>query len=111
MYIVSNAERRVGITCLGCGLLCDDVTVAVRGNGVADLLPACSLGSAWLGSGVVPDRIRAGGKDVTFEAAIAAATSMLAGSRGRVLVCLGPGLTIEALKPAVSIADRLHAAD
>ena len=55
------------------------------------------------------DRIRAAGKDVTFEAAIAAATSLLAGSRGRVLVYLGPGLTIESLKPAVAIADRLQA--
>lgn len=107
---MSDTARRVGITCLGCGLLCDDVTVAVRGNGVADLLPACALGSAWLGSGLAADRIRAAGKDVSFEAAIAAATSLLAGSRGRVLVYLGPGLTIEALKPAVAIADRLHGA-
>jgi formylmethanofuran dehydrogenase subunit B len=106
---VSDAARRVGITCLGCGLLCDDVTVAVRGNIVGEFLPACALGSAWLGSGAVADRIRAAGKDVTFEAAIAAATSLLAGSRGRVLVYLGPGLTIEALKPAVEIADRLKA--
>lgn len=106
---MTDTTRRVGITCLGCGLLCDDVTVAVRGTGVADFLPACPLGSAWMGSGSVPDRIRAAGKDVTFEAAIVAATSLLAGSRGRVLVYLGPGLTIEALKPAVAIADRLHA--
>ena len=106
---MTDTARRVGITCLGCGLLCDDVTVAVRGNGVADFLPACALGSAWLGSGIGADRIRAAGKDVTFEAAIVAATSLLAGSRGRVLVYLGPGLTIESLRPAVAIADRLHA--
>ena len=102
-------QRRVGITCLGCGLLCDDVTVAVSGGGVSALSPPCALGSAWLGSGAVTDRIRHAGNDVTFEAAIAAATSLLIDSRGRLLVFLGPGLTIEALKPAVAIADRLQA--
>ncbi len=102
-------SRRVGMTCLGCGLLCDDVTVEVSGSGVSGLLPACVLGSDWLGSGAVPGHIRSAGKDVTFEAAIAAATSLLTSSRGRVLVFLGPGLTIEALKPAVAIADRLQA--
>lgn len=102
--------RRVGITCLGCGLVCDDVTVAVSGGSVGDLSPACALGSAWLGSGAVPDRIRSSGSDAAFEAAVATATTLLSDSRGRVLVYLGPGLTIEALKPAVAIADRLKAA-
>jgi len=102
--------RRVGMTCLGCGLLCDDVTVEVSGRGVSGMSPPCALGSDWLGSGAVPDHIRSAGKDVTFEAAIAAATSLLANSRERVLVFLGPGLTIEALRPAVAIADRLQAA-
>lgn len=106
---MTTAERRVGMTCLGCGLLCDDVTVAVSPRGLADLAPACALGSAWLGSGAVPDHIRSAGKDVSFEAAIQAATTLLAAARGRVLVYLGPGLTIEALKPAVAIADRLRA--
>lgn len=106
---MSNATRRVGITCLGCGLLCDDVTVAVSGGHVAGLAPACDLGTSWLGTGAVPDRIQAGQREVTFESAVATATSLLAGARGRVLVYLGPGLTIEALKPAVAIADRLHA--
>jgi formylmethanofuran dehydrogenase subunit B len=106
---MTGAERRVGITCLGCGLLCDDVTVAVSPRGLSDLAPACALGSAWLGSGAVPGHIRSAGKDVSFEAAIQAATALLAGARGRVLVYLGPGLTIEALKPAVAMADRLRA--
>lgn len=101
---------RHGFTCLGCGLLCDDVSVTVSGGVVSGFSPACPLGSAWAGSGALPDRIQAAGKDVTFDAAIAAATSLLAGARGRVLVYLGPGLTIEALKPVVSIADRLKAA-
>jgi formylmethanofuran dehydrogenase subunit B len=104
-----TGQRRVGITCLGCGLLCDDVTVAVTDGSVGGMLPPCPLGSTWLGSGAVPDRIRASGKDTTFESAISAAASLLAGARGRLLVYLGPGLTIEALKPAVAIADRLQA--
>ena len=82
-------QRRVGITCLGCGLLCDDVTVAVSGGGVSAMSPPCARGSAWLGSGAVTDRIRHAGNDVTFEAAITAATSLLTGSRGRLLVFLG----------------------
>ncbi len=106
---MSGTERRVGITCLGCGLLCDDVTVAVTDRGVSGLAPACAVGSAWLGSGAVPDQIRCGSSSASFEAAIAAATDLLVRSRGRVLVYLGPALTIEALRPAVAIADRLHA--
>ncbi len=106
---MSDAARRVGITCLGCGLLCDDVSVAVANGRLTSLSPACALGTSWLGTGAVPDRIQSGQRDVTFESAIASAASLLAGARGRVLVYLGPGLTIEALKPAVAIADRLHA--
>jgi formylmethanofuran dehydrogenase subunit B len=106
---MTDAERRVGMTCLGCGLLCDDVTVAVSAGGLSGMAPACALGRAWLGSGVVPGHIRTAGEEVSFEAAILAATTLLAGARGRVLVYLGPGLTIEALKPAVALADRLRA--
>jgi formylmethanofuran dehydrogenase subunit B len=106
---MTDTERRVGMTCLGCGLLCDDVTVAVSAGGLSGMAPACALGSAWLGSGVVPGHIRTAGEEVSFEAAILAATTLLAGARGRVLVYLGPGLTIEALKPAVALADRLRA--
>lgn len=105
-----SEPRRVGITCLGCGLLCDDATVVVSSGSIGGMSPACALGSAWLGSGAVPGYIRSSGKDATFESVIAAATSLLTGARGRVLVYLGPGLTIEALKPAVAIADRLQAA-
>ena len=106
---MSDTTRRVGITCLGCGLLCDDVSVAVSNGRLTSLSPGCALGTSWLGTGAVPDRIQSLQRDVTFETAIASATSLLAGARGRVLVYLGPGLTIEALKPAVAIADRLHA--
>ena len=106
---MSDAARRVGITCLGCGLLCDDVSVAVANGRLSSLSPACALGTSWLGAGTVHDRIQSGQRDVTFESAIASAATLLAGARGRALVYLGPGLTIEALKPAVAIADRLHA--
>jgi formylmethanofuran dehydrogenase subunit B len=106
---MSDAARRVGITCLGCGLLCDDVSVAVANGRLSSLSPACALGTSWLGAGAVHDRIQSGQRDATFEFAIATAASLLAGARGRALVYLGPGLTIEALKPALAMADRLHA--
>lgn len=106
---MTGVPRTVGITCMGCGLLCDDVTVSVTGNGVSNFLPPCTLGAAWLGSGAVPGRIQAGQRDATFEAAIAAAARVAVDARGRVLVYLAPGLTIEALKPAVSVADRIRA--
>ena len=106
---MSESARNVSITCLGCGLLCDDVTVAVSNGRVSGLAPPCPLGTAWLGSGAVPDRIQTGKRDVTFESAITTATSLVVGARGHVLLYLGPGLTIEALKPAVAIADQLQA--
>lgn len=106
---MTGASRTVGLTCMGCGLLCDDVTVAVTGSAVSNFLPPCPLGVAWLGSGAVPGRIQAGQRDATFEAAIAEAARLAIDARGRVLVYLAPGLTVEALKPAVSIADRIRA--
>lgn len=101
--------QRVGITCLGCGLLCDDVTVAVANGRASEMSPACALGTAWLASGLVPDHIRSDQGDIALDAAINDAATLLAGARGRLLVYLGPGLTIEALKPAVAIADGLRA--
>jgi formylmethanofuran dehydrogenase subunit B len=106
---MSEQARTVGITCLGCGLLCDDVTVTVAGDRASSLAPACHLGTAWLGTGNVPNHIRSGQRDVTFASAIADAAAIAVGARGRLLVYLAPGLTVEALKPAVAIADRLQA--
>ncbi len=100
---------RTGITCLGCGLLCDDVTVSVANGRASDMAPTCPLGAAWLEAGVVPNCIRSGRDDIALDAAIDAAATLLAGARGRLLVYLGPGLTVEALKPAVAIADGLQA--
>lgn len=106
---MSEQGRTVGITCLGCGLLCDDVTVRVTSGRASGLAPACYLGTTWLGTGVVPDHIRSGERDVPFESAIAEAATLAVGARGRLLVYLAPGLVIEALRPAVAIADRLQA--
>src|SRR5207247_5652488 len=41
-------------TCLGCGCTCDDITVVVRKDHIAEARNACALGAAWFGDGGLP---------------------------------------------------------
>ena len=103
------AERVVGpAVCLGCGCACDDIDVVVRGDRIVEARRACPLGAAWFGDGRVPARALAGGREVTVDAALDAAATMLIAAR-RPLVYLAPDLSCEAQRAAVAVADVLHA--
>lgn len=99
-----------GVTCLGCGLLCDDVTVTVTDGRIDGIAPECARARTWFGDGRVPGAIRVAGADATFDAALAAAAARLDAARGRVVVALGPGLSIAAIRAGIALADRLRAA-
>lgn len=71
--------------------------------------PACALASAFFGDGSAPAEVRVAGQAATVDAAIAAGAALLAGAAGRVLVVVAPGLTLEAQRHAIALADHLCA--
>jgi formylmethanofuran dehydrogenase subunit B len=106
---MSDSTRVEHVTCLGCGCGCDDLTVTVRDGRIVDAVPACPLGRAWLGDGAVPSQIQLQGQPASLTDALREAATLLMGARRRCLVHLGPGLTSEAQRSALEIADLVHA--
>ena len=96
------------VTCLGCGCTCDDIEVVVASDRIVDARNACQLGRRWFGDGHVPAAIRVDGADVDLEQAVGLAATTLCGA-ARPLVYLAPGLSCEAQREAVGIADLLRA--
>jgi formylmethanofuran dehydrogenase subunit B len=99
------------ITCAGCGLLCDDVTVECSGQDVR-LQPPCRLGAEWF---AVRARAPAsapaatiGGEPADVEAALSRAAELLRAAR-RPLLRGFDGATVEDARAAVAVADRLGA--
>lgn len=95
-------------TCLGCGCACDDIAVVVDDGRIVEARNTCPLGAAWFGDGRVPLHSRVDGGDVPVEDALAAAVRALRES-SRPLVYLAPGVSCEAQREAVAIADLLRA--
>ncbi len=96
-------------TCLGCGCTCDDITVVVKQDHIAEARNACALGAAWFGDGSVPAEIRVNGSAASLEQALTEAARILNGAR-HALVYLAGDISSETQREAVAIADRLHAA-
>jgi formylmethanofuran dehydrogenase subunit B len=105
-----SADRRIEhVTCLGCGCGCDDLTVAVSNDRITEVTPACPLGRAWFGDGQVPDLVISDGQPLALDLTIERLAKALVEARGRCLVYLGPDLTSQAQRAALSIADLLKA--
>lgn len=106
---MSAAARTVAaVTCLGCGCACDDIEIVVLDDRIAEARRACTLGARWFGDGVVPRRVRVGGRDASVADAIDAAARLLGGA-ARPLVYLAPDIPCEAQREAIALADALHA--
>ena len=105
---MSGAHQVEHVTCLGCGCGCDDMTVTVREGRIVEAIPACPVGRAWLGDGSVPWEVFRAGKPAALEDALAEAATVLAKSRGRLLVYLAPEVTSQAQRAAVTLADLLR---
>jgi formylmethanofuran dehydrogenase subunit B len=100
------------VTCAGCGLLCDDVTIDTSSDGVR-LRPECPLGARWFTermNGSVSDEALAtiDGEPVDVEAALTRAAELLRGAR-RPAVRGFENATVEDARAAVALADRLGA--
>jgi len=99
------------VTCAGCGLLCDDVTVESSSDGVR-LRPDCPLGARWFSDRM----LRAGeapaatidGEPADVATALWRAGELLRGAR-RPLVRGFEHATVEDARAAVALADRLGA--
>jgi len=97
------------VTCLGCGCACDDITVAVKQDRIAEARNACALGVAWFGDGAVPREAQVRGRRSSLWRAIAEAARILEGGQ-RPLIYLAADVSCETQREAVAIADRLRAA-
>ena len=99
------------MTCAGCGLLCDDVTVESSGDGVR-LLPPCGLGAQWFSDRVRRDADAPAatilGQPADFGTALTRAAELLRAAR-RPLVYGFEGATVADARAAVALADRLGA--
>ena len=105
-----SADRRIEhVTCLGCGCGCDDLTVTVSNDRITEVTPACPLGRAWFGDGQVPGQVISDGQPLALDLTIERLAETLVEARGRCLVYLGPDLTSQAQRAALSVADLLEA--
>jgi formylmethanofuran dehydrogenase subunit B len=98
------------VTCLGCGCGCDDLTVTVDDGRIVDVAPVCPVGRSWFGDGSVPSKVLRSGQPVSFDEAITEAAASLTQAQGRALVYLGPEVTSQAQRLALTLADLLGAA-
>jgi len=99
------------VTCAGCGLLCDDVTVEASSDRVR-LRPECPLGTQWFSERLLaPADAPAAtidGEPADLESALARAAEVLRGAR-RPLLHGFEAATVEDARAAVALADRLGA--
>jgi formylmethanofuran dehydrogenase subunit B len=96
------------VTCLGCGCACDDIEIVVASDRIVDARNACSLGRRWFGDGQAPSAVRVDKADVSPEEAVSSAAARLC-EAARPLVYLATGLSCEAQREAVAVADLLRA--
>jgi formylmethanofuran dehydrogenase subunit B len=98
-------------TCAGCGLHCDDVTVARSGDDVR-LHPPCELGAQWFsaraGRSASGLAATVGGQPTDIETALSRAAELLRAARRPVLYGFDAA-TVEDARAAVALADRLGA--
>jgi formylmethanofuran dehydrogenase subunit B len=95
-------------TCLGCGCTCDDIELRRDGNRILEASQACALGRSWFGDGVLPSRVRLGGRDAALDEALDTIAERLIAAK-RPLVYLAGDLSCEAQRDGIAIADHARA--
>jgi formylmethanofuran dehydrogenase subunit B len=99
------------LTCAGCGLLCDDVTLWREADAV-HLEPSCQLGEEWFSARMLrpadTPAATINGQPVELDAAVTRSAELLRGAR-RPIVRGFDGATVEDARVAVALADRLGA--
>jgi len=92
------------VTCLGCGLTCDDITVVDTDGVITEARSACALGVRWFGDGRVPARARIGDQDATIDAALERAAAIVRGAP-RLLVFCATDVAGDTIAATVALAD------
>ncbi len=93
--------------CLGCGCLCDDIEVIVDEDGILDPRHACDPGRIWFSHEGQPTlEATIDGSTSTADAALDRAAEILVSAQAPLITGLC-GLTIEAQRFAVALADTL----
>jgi len=101
------------VTCAGCGLLCDDVTIE-RSDDALRLQPPCRLGAEWFSERMLPPApapapaATINGEPADIKSALSRAAELLRGARRPRLRGFG-NATVEDARAAVALADRLGA--
>jgi formylmethanofuran dehydrogenase subunit B len=98
-------------TCAGCGLLCDDITAVVAGDGTLERLErTCPLGDAWFAdrAGAGPPVARVDGREAGFDEALDAAAAILGEARAPLVYGLGR-CSCEAQRAVVALAEAIGA--
>jgi formylmethanofuran dehydrogenase subunit B len=90
-------------TCAGCGCLCDDIELTEDGP-----VRTCSLGDAWFAEVDRPPFARIDGREVSLDAAAAAAAAILREARAPLVYGLA-GTSCEAQRRAVALAEAAGA--
>jgi formylmethanofuran dehydrogenase subunit B len=96
-------------TCLACGCLCDDITLSVAGDRVLKAEKACPIGETWFLADRAVDlpACHIVGEPASAEAGYVRAGEILGGTKYPLFLGLN-GLTCEAQRVVVSLADWLH---
>jgi formylmethanofuran dehydrogenase subunit B len=106
---MTGTSRVEHVTCLGCGCGCDDLSVAVSDGRITEVSPVCPVGRAWFGDGSIPLEVQRAGQPASLDQALTETAELLLQARGRTLVYIGPDLTSQAQRQAVTLADLLAA--
>jgi formylmethanofuran dehydrogenase subunit B len=105
----SNLHVIPAVTCLGCGCACDDIRITVQDGRIVEAANACTLGVEWFGDGSTPSSARVGDRTVSVDEALDAAAGLVSTCR-HAMIYLAPGLTCEAQRASVALADLLGGA-
>jgi formylmethanofuran dehydrogenase subunit B len=97
------------VTCAGCGAVCDDVAVDFAVEPVS-VQPHCAVAERWFAARARADGPTASiaGAPVAVDVALRRAAELLGGARRPLILGFGDA-TIEAVRQAIALADRLGA--
>jgi formylmethanofuran dehydrogenase subunit B len=105
---VPNSKLRIveDATCTFCGCLCDDITLRIEGDRIAEAQNACSLGASWFLNRPQEDHpaCLVEGQPATLDEGIERAARILLDARYPIIFGLNE-TTSEAQRLAVAIAD------
>ena len=100
---------RMPHVCTGCGLLCDDVVLELQSGAIAAILPPCPVAEDALRPRGAPPLAACtiDGAPASYDDAVAAAAETLLSARLPLVTGLHRA-TIEAIRAAIEIADRVR---